>query len=842
MRLTLRTLLAYLDNTLDPADAESLRNKVAESSFAAQLVNRIRHNLGSSDLAAPSPDAVSPLEEANVISEFLDSTLPAEQVSEIERACLESDMQLAEAAACHQILTMVLGKSAAVSPELRKRIYELPDRDIADVATAGSFASISVPATELGDTNLNDVSGVDDLGIGSQPTSAAEPIDPVGPDDSGVSDAPTRIRQLDEAAEARVRLARGARPQSAIEAAQLYGGSIRTSRIAPWLVGLALAAALLFALVQVFGTFLDRDKIAATDTAGENTEIASQPIKPAPTSPSVQERTVGEPNSQTSPEKSESNTVSPQILDGTKPDPATQPEPVLGDPNQSPSMEVTTETAVDSQGMSERDLKPIEQDPIVVENGRPSDSGVEEEATGSDTQPMTESPAESAESAESGESESEGEGEGESEGESDGISPEVDITEPVETESTDREAGISDADAVAKITGDPGLLFLIDEDGTAVRVDRDTSILINQTVVCAPTFRVRLDTIDNIAVTLIGPARVRWEAVAGGDPVIHVEQGRMLLEATKKGADAELVLPDSKLKLDFPTIETLAAFSVTHFRQPGFDPQNTDNHIFSIGVLVPHGTLTLTADDLTSTSQPSSDILTVDGNLAKPEAVTLKVGERWIKRGDSEGELSQVDSAPDWTQPVSANDHSLEASAREALVSLMIEDQAVDLSLREATMFRRAEVGALAARTLLSIRKPDVYFGSDGILNNAEQRQYWIDHYTALVGAIDRDVETAKVVNDSMQRMDSANAPVLFKLLVGYSQKQLAEGGDVELIGYLDSPSMAVRALALENLKRISSGATLGYRPEQDSALRRSQAIKKWEARQRKGDIRWQTP
>ena len=142
MRLTLRTLLAYLDNTLDPNDAESLRVKVAESGFAGQLVQRIRTNLAKTNLSAPAPDAVGPVEEANVISEYLDSTLSAEQISEIERACLESDQQLAEAAACHQILTMVLGKTAEVSPELRQRIYSLPDRDIADLATAGSFSSV----------------------------------------------------------------------------------------------------------------------------------------------------------------------------------------------------------------------------------------------------------------------------------------------------------------------------------------------------------------------------------------------------------------------------------------------------------------------------------------------------------------------------------------------------------------------------------------------------------------------------------------------------------------------------------------------------------------------------
>ena len=42
MRLTLRTLLAYLDNTLDAQDAESLVVKLSESGFATQLVLRIR--------------------------------------------------------------------------------------------------------------------------------------------------------------------------------------------------------------------------------------------------------------------------------------------------------------------------------------------------------------------------------------------------------------------------------------------------------------------------------------------------------------------------------------------------------------------------------------------------------------------------------------------------------------------------------------------------------------------------------------------------------------------------------------------------------------------------------
>ena len=42
MRLTLRTLLAYLDDILDPADAEDIGRKIEDSDFATSLVTKIR--------------------------------------------------------------------------------------------------------------------------------------------------------------------------------------------------------------------------------------------------------------------------------------------------------------------------------------------------------------------------------------------------------------------------------------------------------------------------------------------------------------------------------------------------------------------------------------------------------------------------------------------------------------------------------------------------------------------------------------------------------------------------------------------------------------------------------
>ena len=53
MRLTLRTLLAYLDDRLLPANAKELGQKIAKSPFATELVERIREVKRRRRLAMP---------------------------------------------------------------------------------------------------------------------------------------------------------------------------------------------------------------------------------------------------------------------------------------------------------------------------------------------------------------------------------------------------------------------------------------------------------------------------------------------------------------------------------------------------------------------------------------------------------------------------------------------------------------------------------------------------------------------------------------------------------------------------------------------------------------------
>jgi hypothetical protein len=125
VRLTLRTLLAYLDDTLEPAEIKQIGQKVAESDAAQELIARIKQVTRRRRLTTPPATGPGARFDPNTVAEYLDNELPSDQVSELEKQCLESDVHLAEIAACHQILTLVLGEPALVPPTAKERMYGL---------------------------------------------------------------------------------------------------------------------------------------------------------------------------------------------------------------------------------------------------------------------------------------------------------------------------------------------------------------------------------------------------------------------------------------------------------------------------------------------------------------------------------------------------------------------------------------------------------------------------------------------------------------------------------------------------------------------------------------------
>ena len=124
MRLTLRTLLSYLDDMLEPGQAKAIGAKVAESEQARELTERIKQVTRRRRLTTPPTSGPGGI-DANTIAEYLDNDVTPEKAAEVEQICLASDVHLAEVAACHQILTIVLGEPALVPPASKQRMYAL---------------------------------------------------------------------------------------------------------------------------------------------------------------------------------------------------------------------------------------------------------------------------------------------------------------------------------------------------------------------------------------------------------------------------------------------------------------------------------------------------------------------------------------------------------------------------------------------------------------------------------------------------------------------------------------------------------------------------------------------
>jgi hypothetical protein len=792
MRLTLRTLLAHLDRTLDTEDDAAIAAKLVESEFASKLVERVRACLHSDQLGAPAPLSTGTADDPNRIGEYLDSVLSAEQVAEVERICLESDPHLAEIAACHQVLTLVLAKPAEIPVSLRHRIYEMdPGIDLESIAMNGSFDG-PAPAHSLGATpSITSAETLPARGRSNHGATelTAPPIVPVGPDDSGVSDAPTRLKD----AVAKFPVGAGATaktPSRRLSASDMADYTVRPSRVVPWLVSLALIAAFLFVGTQAFAPLLNRR------VADDGVRIAdSDPVLPK------------EPVEAESTAKVDLPRVDSAPVVSTPGSDAASDAGTIAGPNQPVPTAPAMIPVADAAGAPGEGPRPVENPvPAVVEIAGATNVAIgvkPEPAEDGVRPPMIAGPAETA-------------------------LPTLPMVSPVvpvpvtPSEPSTAEPGPAEpvvpADPIV-VTSDGSLLLIRDPDLDAwVLGKKGDVVAADSDLICPPTFRDKLSIHEEMELTMVGPARVALRPSPGKAAELTLFYGRFLVTGMVDGRQLLVRFGDTDSVLTMPTPASVAAIEVLSTRRPGVDPEDPRGTRRVIQVLAAQGTPKWRSGNRPEVTLESGQLLTVDsGNQVS---------------------LSDVSVIPKWLdEPVEAAD-SLEATARTGLLQLLRGNEAIELSLREAMDFRRAEVGALAARTMLLLGRHDVYFGAEGVFSQPNQRTYWPDHFAAMVRTVDRGPESAAAVRQSIMQMDGAQTAAIYRLLWMYSDKQLASGADEKLVKELDNSNMTIRVLASENLRQIT-GNLLNFRPETETPARRAADIKKWEVKLRKGEIRW---
>lgn len=144
MKLTLRFLLAYMDDILRPNDAREVGKALAQNKPASDLVQRIRGVIRMRRLSAPTPLSEAPGQNANDVADYLDNMMSPDDIRGFEQRCLESDEQLAEVGACHQILSHVIGRGVTMPHSTQLKLLQVASSIPVQPASGASRQADSV--------------------------------------------------------------------------------------------------------------------------------------------------------------------------------------------------------------------------------------------------------------------------------------------------------------------------------------------------------------------------------------------------------------------------------------------------------------------------------------------------------------------------------------------------------------------------------------------------------------------------------------------------------------------------------------------------------------------------
>lgn len=760
MRLTLRTLLAYMDNMLEPADAEVLRAKIEESEFAKILMARIEAAIRQPRLASLPLDEKGLGLDANSIAQYLDNTLSPELVPELEQFLLQSDMQLAEVAACHQVLATILDIEPVVSPELKHRVRCLGSpKEIAQGPSPSPTKRTDYGTTYENSVTSSSLQNSSSSGVSITKPAPTTPPVPVGASmsDSLVMTDPLRPAQVDWT-----------------QAADSDSPSSKSRRGLRVLVTLALAILLVLATLQAIGptnrlwnlwtatadatATVDEDDAANaqanTQTSNTNDDDPSTPPSDNPAGDS--ENAKANASSANDTDAASQNNLaagndlsnnSEADMQGSTPDPA-------ANPNTNPPSN-NNETTANSNNPSENDLS-------------------ENDASRPIPKPNL---------------------------------PLVNVQVASWTSPSD--------------VAQNHLLFAKDEtNNQLVRITSSTTFAHNSRLLLAPAVRSSIVTNHDVVWNFYSAAdiRVTTDSQVPWLTTVELRQGKAVLQDT--GKNDLLVRPPQTLIRNGNTLIALRWSEMNSAVAVEATPQWIDPTLFDpqyVGPLVAvtdlrfsvlQGKVEFSSVELTD-SPDISKFVAADGARQK-----MTLGDCFIRSGSNQWDATKIETTPAWIE--TPLERPIDRQAASDLMQILPAGARANLVVVETLQNRRAEIAALAAQTLILSDDFSFLAGPTGMLNDERFRSHWTTLIDAVRERASSSPESLETLKSSLAAQDVQRGALLFQILIGYSTPELKLSAAERLVNLLESEYLDERILAIYQLKRIT-GKDLGFQPDRPS-------------------------
>lgn len=850
MRLTLRTLLAYMDDILDPADQDNLARQVSESEKATEIIHRTRDATRRLRLGAPPVMGEGMELDPNWAAEYLDSTLSPDDMSEYQQVCLDSDVHLAEVASCHHILTMVLGEPAEIDPEMRQRMYTVPERteewrqlrlDAAHPATADVVEGGVAAPPRASDSGLDEpITTVPDylrasdearfgrmalvfaavfvLGFGAfmlfgpggilnkGDVEVAEKDDAqqqASPEDAATGAA---VVEEDELPEFQPFVAEG---EGEVDLPPVAGGDAAANGGDAAVPAVPSAAGVGDStdeplLENDLSPRVDGTEADAPPTAGGTNDVNTQlPPLPSPDGPMADGGST-DGGSAVAPGNGDMARATPDLEQGTAnggtPANATgQPGSTVGLPGSSAGSNVGLPEG--GQAGSDIGLPPAR------------DVAPEQPADATATGDMPDSPGGGTQVAMNNSG-------GNNNANNTGTNPGDGVIQGVTGGGEEAlDAGASGEDVEAPEEAPLGTMVstgqvLLEWDDDAqqwLRLPPRSSIAAGDELMSLPTYRPALALVSGLRVEFCDGAKLQVQyAEDDSTPQLEIDYGRFLLQNTSVNpAEFELIVSGEKKRV---VLESTAIVGLDIDRPfvPGADVESSLGR-FEAVFYAPSGRVTW---------DPGGAEVLIDNAAqwswadASPKSITDDVS--WLD-GQSLDYLSQN---------VSRYLEKELGASQPARMQL--------LELYESSRRREDRSLASLCGTYVGQFVPFVQ-----ALADTQQQSNWDAHIEELRLAMSRSTQAAKSVHQTLiEQRGAAVADDLFEMLRGYSPAEIGtspeevQGGVTrQLIDWLEHDRLEFRVLALHNLKQIYGGKTLGYNPVVTDGNRQERTVRQWRNR-----------